>query len=273
MTSATVVLDTLNILTDPISFNLFQIIMKKPTRYNDLLTITDLSTHTLSKNLEKLLQYSLVKTNLIKTDGGNFTGYQSTNLGKKFLEMLHDVMLEFDENVQDISGNFILDSSSFIKLVEKYSFLKINQIFRDSTIIFTNEHFSDLVKYSEKIQSTALENFLYDDEKVNVAKSYNDPKSGVRTEYYLRRAKKLQQDKAQLIATALDRNAGIISDDEKLIRYAKQLRTLSVNVESVLKLDGQPLREQFYELATSREDKSSIEVINPLYYSKNLKKN
>jgi len=144
-----IVLDTVNVLTDPICFNIFQIISKKSISYTELVSFTQLSTHKLSKNLEQLLQHSLIKTDLSKTDDGKFTVYKTTVLGKKFQTVLHDMILEFDDNPQEVTGKFVLDSSSFQKLIERYTIQKIKQIFRNSNIIFTDGDFIKIVQYVE----------------------------------------------------------------------------------------------------------------------------
>jgi len=268
-----IVLDTVNVLTDPTCFNIFQIISKKPASYTELASFTQLSTHKLSKNLEQLLQHSLIKTDLSKTDDGKFTAYKTTALGKKFQTVLHDMMLEFDDSPQEVTGKFVLDSSSFAKLIERYTIQKIRQIFRNSNIIFTDSDFIKIVQFVEDKENEELEDFLYDDNMITIAKTYDEPKSGSRTEFYLRRAKKLPQDKSQIVATALDRKAGIVSDDEKLIKYSRQLGVLAASIESILELDGNAIREEFFDLANKKNASNPMEVINPQYYSKALKKN
>ena len=76
-----------------------------------------------------------------------------------------------------------------------------------------------------------------------------------------------------MISTALDLKAGIISSDEKVIKYARQFGILSTDVEKLFKLEKDALIEKFYEFATTKDDISPMEVINPQYYTKALKKN
>ena len=273
MSNPKIVLDTVNVLTNPICFNLFQMIAKKPINYTNLIVNTNLSTHSLSKNLENLLQHSLVKTDFGELDEGKFTVYKITNVGKKFQSILQDIILDFDEVSQEVTGKFVLDATSFLKLYDKMSLATIKEIFRDGKLIFTDSDFDTLVEYAEKIKSNSLEDFLYDEKKVIVAKSYKNPTNGTRTEFYLRRAKKLSQEKAQLISTALDLKAGIVSFDEKVIKYARQFGILSTNTEKLFKLEKFALMEKFYEFATTKDDVSPMEVINPQYYTKALKKN
>ena len=273
MSNPKIVLDTVNVLTNPVCFNLFQMIAKKQINYTDLIANTNLSSHSLSKNLESLLQYSLVKTDFGGSDEGKFTTYKITEVGKKFQNILHDVISDFDDVPQEVTGKFVLDATSFWKLYDKMGITTIKEIFRDVTIIFTDSDFETLVEHAEKIKSDLLEDFLYDEKEVIVAKSYQNPTNGTRTEFYLRRAKKLSQEKAQLISTALDLKAGIILSDKKVIKYARQFGILSTDVEKLFKLEKDALIEKFYEFATTKDDTSPMEVINPQYYTKALKKN
>ena len=137
---------------------------------------------------------------------------------------------------QEVTGKFVLDATSFLKLYDKMSIATIKEIFRDGTIIFTDSDFETIVEYAEKIKSDSLEDFLYDEKEIIVAKSYQKPINGTRTEFYLRRAKKLSHEKAQLISTALDLKAGIVSSDEKVIKYARQFGILSTDVEKLFKI-------------------------------------
>lgn len=268
-----IILETVNILTDPVCFNLFQRIVKKPIRFTDLLSLTGLSNHSLSKNLDQLSQYSLIKTDLGEMNDGKFAVYKVSEVGKKFQKILYEMISEFDETPQEVTGKFVLDANIFKKLYQKYNLTSINQIFRDSIIILTDNDFDILVQYADETKDNSLEDYLFDEHKIKVAKTYEEPNNGSRTEFYLRRAKKVPQEKAQLIATALDRKAGIILDDEKLIKYARQMGILTVKIEQVLQLEKNALREVFYELANSKDSTTPMEVINPQYYTKFLKKN
>lgn len=273
MSHPKIVLDTVNVLTNPVCFNLFQIITKKPINYTDLIATTNLSTHSLSKNLENLLQYSLIRRDLGEYYDGKLSSYKITKVGKKFQDMLHDMISDFDETPQEVTGKFVLGATSFLELYAKMNLDTIDKIFRNGTLIFTDSDFDILVEHADKIKSNSLEDFLYNEDKVIVAKSYQNPTNGTRTEFYLRRAKKISQEKAQLISTALDLKAGIVSSDEKVIKYARQFGILSTNTEKLFKLDGDGLIERFYEFATTKDYTSSMEVINPQFYTNALKKN
>ena len=272
MPNPQMVLDTINVLTNPVCFNLFQIIAKKSISYTDLITCTNLNNHSLSKNLENLLQRSLVKTDFGKSGEVKLTVYKITKTGKKFQNILQDIILNFGKMSQDAPNKFILDATSFLMLYEKNSLDTIKNMFRDGALIFTNFDFITLVEYAEKVKSDSLEDFLYDEKQVIVAKSYQDPTNGTRTEFYLRRAKKLSEEKSQLIATALDLKAGIITSEEKVLKYARQFGVLSVDTEKLFKLGNNGLKERFYEFATTKDDISPMEVINPQHYTKIFKK-
>ena len=251
MSNPKIVRNTVNVLTNPICFNLFQIIAKNPTSYMKLINSTNLNNHSLSKNLENLLKYSLVKIDFEQYDDVQFTAYKVTEIGKKFQNSLQDMISNFEEMPQNVPSKFILDAASFLRLYDKNNLDIIKKIFKDGTLVFTNADFIILTDHAEKINSDSLENFLYDDKNIFVAKSYQNPTNGVRTEFYLRRAKKLSQEKSQLIATALDLNAGIIASDEKMIKYAKQFGILSIDTERIFKLGNDKLIEKFYEFATT----------------------
>ena len=248
MTNSKVILDTINVLTRPICFDLFQIIAKKPINYTDLIACTNLKNHSLSKNLECLLKYSLVKIDFREES----IAYKSTEFGKKLRDRLQYMVSDFDEISQNIPSKFILDSASFLKLYEKNNLDTIKKIFRGGKIIFSNDDFIILTEHAEKSKDNLLENFLYEDKKILVAKSYQNPTNGVRTEFYLRRVKKLSQEKSQLIAIALDLDAGIITTDRKIIKHAKEFGVLSIDTEKIFKLDRDRLIKRFYEFATTK---------------------
>ena len=159
MSNPKIVLDTVNVLTNPVCFNLFQMIAKKQVNYTDLIANTNLSNHSLSKNLESLLQYSLVKTDFGKSDEGKFTTYKITEVGKKFQDILHDIVSDFDDVPQEVTGKFVLDATSFLKLYDKMNISTIKEIFRDGVIIFTDSDFQILVEHAEEIKSGSLEGF------------------------------------------------------------------------------------------------------------------
>jgi len=270
-----IILDTLNALTDPTSFNIFQIIIRKTISYDELIRTTQLNNKALSKHIEKLSRYSLIKVDFTKIKNGKYVVYRPTKVGKSFQQMLHDIILEFDTNITpNITGKFVIDCSSFKKILKEKTLSEIKQLFRDGIIVFTSTEFSNLLESIEDEENDKVEDFLFDERFVNVTQTYDNIEKGVRTEYYLRRAKKLQQDKAQVIATAVDLNASIISNDEKLLQYAKQLDCYCTHIDSVLKLKkDDSIIEKFSEISSENQNISKRELTNFPYVTNKLKKN
>ncbi len=269
-------LESLNILTNPRRANIFEIIAEnKKVSFNDLIQKTGFSNDGLSKNLKHLFENYLIKVAMSKSGTEKFSYYTLTQKGEYFHKILHDVFVELASIPQRyVSNLFVLDANSFSQILEKTSVQQIAKMFRNSKIVFTNTDFSKLLEKNEENNDLVLEEFLYSEELVIVPTTYKDTVNGVMCEFYLRKSKKLSKDDSQVIATAVDLDASIISSNPKLLQAAKSLGILCVDIDAIQDMDeAQPLNEQFYELANKTYDPTSIEFLIEKNYPEIVKKN
>ena len=108
-------LATINTITDPYRAVILETIGKsKHVSFKTLLDVTKLSNAVLTKHLEKLQEYSLIKGTLSDPENGSYSFYSLTNLGQTFRDLLYDFLIKsMDIQPDPISNKFIIDFESF----------------------------------------------------------------------------------------------------------------------------------------------------------------
>ena len=268
-------LGTLNILTHPRRANIFEIVAEsKKVTFEDLHQRTGLSYDGLAKHLKQLFDNYLIKQYVQKSNDDKYAFFTLTQKGEYFHDLLHNVLMELANIPEDdVSHLFVMDAGTFWKLAQAQKIPKITKIFRDSKIVFTNTDFSCILERNEENDDIVLEEFLYSDECVQVSTVYEDVVNSTMCEYHLRRSKKLSQPDAQVVATAVDLGASLISDNQKLLQTAKSLGILCTDLNSVLEMnEALPLNQQFYKLANKSYDSSSMGFLIGKTYPEIIKK-
>ncbi len=259
MLNPAIALDTLSSLINPTSLHIFETIMKEgSTSFSNIRTLTGLSNDAISRHLNKLLEYSLIKIDVTKSSDGKFVFYLLTNQGKDTYQILYETMKKFD-GVQtlDYTKKFVLNASSLKQLIEHRGTNWIKHIFSGSQIILSPDDYKKIFEPLLDNNNIELEKFVKNN--IIVARTYQNPSDGVKIEYYLRRAKKMEVEQAKMIAIALDLKAAIISDNDKVIQYAHNLGTKSIHIESIFELKR---NELIYE---KLDEISSVNGKEPQY--------
>lgn len=245
-------LAAINAISEPHSAIILETIAKKKrVTFKELLTSTEISNESLSKQLEKLQKFSMVRGELTDPEGGSYSFYYLTKLGEEFRVILHEMLQKtIDVKPDQISDKFVIDSESFKKMSTQKTIKEIKQIFSGCKIIFTNHDFALSMESAVTDKNELLESFLNDESLVEISDAYNDEVTRTRTEYYLRRIKKLLPNKARLIATAKDLKASIITDDDKVVSAARGLGIMCAKINPILELQkDEILRDKFFELS------------------------
>ncbi|MDE1766297.1 MAG: hypothetical protein KGI27_08520 [Thaumarchaeota archaeon] len=245
-------LAAINAITEPYSAIILETIAKKKrVTFKDLSSITELPNESLSKQLEKLQKFSMIRGELTDPEGGSYSFYYLTKLGEEFRIILHEMLQKtIDVKPDQISDKFVIDSESFKKISEQKTINEIKQIFSRCKIIFTNHDFSTSMELAVANKNESLESFLNDENLIEISETYHDEVTRTRTEYYLRRIKRLLPNKARLIATAKDLKASIITDDDKIASAARGLGIMCAKSNPILELQkGEILRDKFFELS------------------------
>jgi len=235
---------------------------RKHVSFKDLLEITGLSIDGLTIQLEKLQKYSLIKGELSDPKNGSYSFYILTKLGKEFRSILHDA-LEKATLVQPnpMYDKFVLDAQAFLTILKKKKIEGLNQIFDHCKIVLTNRDYSILKQVADEKKLDHISDFLENEKTVIISEYYEDEDDGARREHYLRRIRKLVADQARLITTAIDLNASLITDEEKVATAARGMGVMCGNTAAVLELkQGDYLWEKFYELSLKKSDSKNIDL-------------
>jgi len=241
--------------------------------FKELCERTRMSNDGLSKHLKRLFDNYLIKVS-VNSKNENYVTYTLTEKGNYFHNILHNVFVDLATIPQRyVSNLFVIDADTFWKLKEK-GIPKIAKIFRDSKIVFTNSELSKILEKNEEENDIIIEEFLYSEEQVMIPTVYKDTVNGVMHEFYLRRSKKLSKQDAYVVSTAMDLNASLISDNQKILQAAKSLGILCTDLKTVLDMDeSKLLSDQFYELTNRNYDPTSIEFLIEKSYPEIIKKN
>ena len=260
-------LEILNTLTHPTRANIFEMIAKEQVTFNDIMSNTSLSRDALSKHLRKLQHYSLVKADVTKPKADKYVFYKLTKHGKKFHILLHDIISKLSKiSPPKISENFLLDYMVLKSIINTSGIDHLYKIFSQCMIVLTSTDYIRLLDYADKTNNEKLEKLLNNEKIVKVIEIYENPEKGVACEFYLRRAKKLLPEHAQFIASAVDSNSSIISDNKKILLAAKSLGIICTSVDTILDFNSkESLRDEFYKLSFGLEDLSNLEYITKHY--------
>ena len=274
MINPAIALDTLSTLINPTSLHIFETIMKEgSTSFSNIRAVTGLSNDTISRYLNKLLEYSLIKIDVTKSSDGKFAFYLLTNQGKETYQILYETMTKFDgTQTLDYTKKFVIDAKILNQLIEHRGFSWIKHIFNRSQIILSPSEYKKISEPLLNKENKELEIFLKNN--IIISRTYQKPDDSVKVEYYLRRAKKLDPEYAKLIAISLDTKAAMISDNDKVIQYAHNLGVKSIHLESVLKLKRDELIfEKVNEISNVNNKEPQFEFILHKRPTKTLKKN
>ena len=236
MVNPAIAFDTLSALINSTSLHIFETIMKEGSiSFTNIKTSTGLSNDTISRHLNKLLEYSLIKIDVTKSSDGKFAFYLLTNQGKETYQILYETMTKFDDvKTLDYTKKFVIDAKNLNQLINRRSINWVKHVFNQSEIILSPSEYKKISYPLQEIENKELERFL--ENNITISRTYKKPEDSVKVEYYLRRAKKMDAENAKAIAIALDAKAAIISDEEKIIQYAHNLGAKSIHIESVLEL-------------------------------------
>jgi len=269
-------LAAINAITDPYRAIIVETIAKrKHASYKELKNVTQLSNDGLTRQLEKLQKYSLIKGELTDPKDGSYSFYRLTKLGKELRVILHDTLVKTSNvNPDPISDMFVIDSETLTNILTHRKIHGLKRIFDHCKIVLTNHDYTNLKQLADKNDDGSLEDLLDDDKLVIISTVYNDEISNAKIEHHLRRVKRLVPHEARLIATAIDLNASLIADNKKIQGAARSFGVMCANTAAVLELkEGDYLWEKFYELSLRKSDAKNVDLPiqnNPLSV---LKKN
>lgn len=256
-------LGAINVISDPHRAIIIETVAKrKHVSFKDLLEVTGLSNDGLTIQLEKLQKYSLIKGELTDPKNGSYSFYTLTKLGKEFRSILHEA-LEKAALVQPspMHEKFVLDSQAFLTILKKKRIEGINQIFDHCKIIFTNRDYSILKQVADEKKYDYISDFLENEKFVIISEYYEDEDGGSRIEHYLRRIKRIMADQARLIVTAIDLDASLITDNERVATIARGMGVMCGSTKAVLELkEGDYLWEKFYELSLKKSDSKNVDL-------------
>lgn len=269
-------LATINAITEPHRAIIIETIAKrKHVSFKVLREATSLSNDGLTGHLDKLQKYSLIKGELSDPKNGSYSFYHLTRLGKELRVILHDVLEKtIDIHPDPISDKIIIDSQSFLNILKNKNFDEIKSIFNNCKLVFTTHDYSTLEIIANERNNEKLSDFLEDEEYVSVSSYYEDEKYGSKIEHHLRKIKRLLPQDARMVATAVDLNASIISDNNKILSAARNRGVMCATVDAILELNKEDnIREKFYEISLRKSDSKYVDLQinnNPLMI---LKKN
>lgn len=256
-------LEAIHVISDPYAVVILNsIVTKKRVSFNELKNITKLSNDGVTKQLEKLQKYSLVKGELADPKNGSYAFFHLTKLGEEFFNALHDMLIKTNEiQPEPISDKFVIDFEGFEKILNHKKLEGLRKIFDHSKIVMTNSTYASAKNMVDENSDTNLEKFLENEDQVIISTAYKDVESSGKLEYYLKRIKKLLPNEARLVATAIDSQASLITDNEKISTAARSLGIISASVDAVMELKkGDYLWRSFFELSLKKLDSRKMNV-------------
>ena len=119
----------------------------------------------------------------------------------------------------------------------------------------------EITKFIDREGDDELESYINDEDKVIVSEVYQDAERAVKREYYFRRIKKLSQTEARLVATAIDLNASVISNNKKILLASRGSGLMCSQINALMKLDpNERLHDRFYELSLQMSNAKNVDL-------------
>src|SRR5579872_5956474 len=253
-------------VVDPINMIIIETLAKKKhATLRELLSVTEMSNDGLANRLEKLQKYAIIKWELADQGNGSYSFYRLTKKGEKLRLILHEALEKTSETESvRTSDRFVIDASSFNIIFKQKTVNEIREIFDNCKIILTNSDFASCTEIAIEEENDILENLLYDENFIEIADTYKNVEESTKTEYHLRRAKKLPPNAAILVATARDLNASLISDNEKIRSAARSLDIMTTSTNNILTLQkGKKLWNTIEELSLITDDSKATDQSIP----------
>ena len=252
-------LGILNTISELTKTNMLEILYsRKRVTYNELLTLSGLSKSRLTKELEDLQKYLLIRGELSEPENGHYAFYILTDIGIKFHSLLHQFLnVSRDIKIEYLPDKFIIDADSFKNIIQNSDLNDLQKKVSDCKIIFTNSDYAKLISYYEHDEK--IYDYLFDSNQIIISNAYVNTKITSKKEYYLRTIKKLNPSQARLIATANDINASLISNDPRVLSSAKSLGIICATSDDVLSLKhDEVLQKNFYNISLRKKQSDKI---------------
>ena len=250
-------LGILNTISELTKTNMLEILYsRKRVTYNELLTLSGLSKSRLTKELEDLQKYLLIRGELSEPKNGHYAFYILTDIGIKFHSLLHQFLnMSRDIKIEYLPNKFIIDADSFKNIIQDSDLNDLQRKVSDCKIIFTNSDYAKLISYYE--HDKKIYDYLFDSDQIIISNAYINTKITSKKEYYLRTIKKLNPSQARLIATANDIGASLISNDPRVLSSAKSLGIICATSDESLKHD-EVLQKNFYNISLRKRQSNKI---------------
>lgn len=234
--------EILKIVSHPNRYKIFDYIASEKRTFKDLMGYTKMSKAGLSQILSLLSTHGLI----VSEPFDERVTHNLTEFGDfvySYLSSCKDVISSFPMSE---TKTLVLSANDLIKLMEKYDFETFTYLLKGWKIIISPLNFQQLVEWlddkilDEEDQSKyeKIEEIVYGEDLFEVLKDYSEVEKSVRVEFYLRKQKKLSPKQAELVATAVDQHAFIVSTDEKTLLVGRKLGVLTIGLSKLVDFLG-----------------------------------
>lgn len=230
--------EILKIVSHPNRYKIFDYIASEKRTFEDLINYTKMSKSGLSHILSLLSSHGLI----VSEPFDERVTHDLTEFGDfvySYLGFCKDVISSFPVSETNI---LVLSADDLIKLIEKYDFETFMYLFEGRKIILSSLSFQQIVEWlddkildgEDQSKFEKFEDIVYGEDLFEVLEDYSEVEKGVRVEFYLRKQKKLSPKQAELVATAVDQKAVILSADENILLVGRKLGVPTIRLSKLV---------------------------------------
>ncbi len=236
---------------------------------------TNLSSEKLRMRLGKLQKHRLVRGEITDPKDGSYLFYCLTQSGKDIRLLLHDFLHKSDTiSPETLTRSFVVDEDAFRYIMKIVGIDGLKRIFHRLHIVLTDDGYSKLKQLAYEQNDEILESFLGDEDRVIIHSTYHDEVSCTKTDYHLRRIKKLTPDEARLVVSAMDAKASLITNRLNVQSAATSLGVACASADAVANLGKEEfLPDKFFEMSLKPDikDMSLTIRLDPISLTRKLR--
>lgn len=241
--------EILEVVAHPTRHKILSYVAQKNRTFKDLIESTGLSKGGLSSALNLLSDCGLIKgvpfdeqvTHKL-TDLGIFV-YHCMNTCQNMITSFPIIKRKV----------VVLSSDVLISLLQKHPLDTFKYLLKGWKILLSPLNYEQIVEWlDEEIPSAScararklelIEDMIYNHEIFEISQEYAQTEKSIKAEFYLRKQKKLLQKQAELVATASDQDAIVVSSNNKTLTAARKLGLQAIEVRNLVDfLENQRLK-------------------------------